>query len=222
MEQYLSHHGIDGMKWGIRRYQNEDGTRTPFGQRHRREIDGKEGTRETAGHKVKNFVKNNAGTIAKAALATAAIAGTAYLISRNKGAINAAVKAMSDTTVSSLNSAKSTVNTGKKYVSSTMDKVSSGAKKVHNSKEAKAARTIAKAYGKGMVDIGKTAVKVGKFAGRGIKKSINDAAEGKSPKFVKTKLALGTAGTAIAVNAVRKSKRNKEIYKAARQYNSGW
>lgn len=30
----LSHHGIPGMKWGIRRYQNKDGSLTPAGQRH--------------------------------------------------------------------------------------------------------------------------------------------------------------------------------------------
>ena len=32
-ETVLEHHGIKGQKWGIRRYQNEDGTLTPAGKR---------------------------------------------------------------------------------------------------------------------------------------------------------------------------------------------
>ena len=32
MEDYLVHHGILGMKWGIRRYQNKDGSLTPAGK----------------------------------------------------------------------------------------------------------------------------------------------------------------------------------------------
>lgn len=33
-DDYLCHHGILGQKWGIRRYQNEDGTLTEAGKKH--------------------------------------------------------------------------------------------------------------------------------------------------------------------------------------------
>ena len=32
-EDYLAHHGILGMKWGVRRYQNSDGTLTSAGKK---------------------------------------------------------------------------------------------------------------------------------------------------------------------------------------------
>ena len=32
MNRYLQHHGVKGMKWGVRRYQNEDGTLTDQGK----------------------------------------------------------------------------------------------------------------------------------------------------------------------------------------------
>ena len=36
-ENYLSHHGIKGQKWGIRRFQNPDGTRTAAGKKREKE-----------------------------------------------------------------------------------------------------------------------------------------------------------------------------------------
>lgn len=37
----LSHHGIKGMKWGIRRFQNKDGTLTPEGKKRASQNDRK-------------------------------------------------------------------------------------------------------------------------------------------------------------------------------------
>ena len=33
MNDYLYHHGVKGMKWGVRRYQNADGTLTDAGKK---------------------------------------------------------------------------------------------------------------------------------------------------------------------------------------------
>ena len=38
-EDYLMHHGIKGMKWGVRRYQNPDGSLTPAGEKRYGTID---------------------------------------------------------------------------------------------------------------------------------------------------------------------------------------
>lgn len=48
----LYHYGIKGQKWGVRRYQNEDGTLTPAGRERYGDIDSK-----TARKRIKNDIK---------------------------------------------------------------------------------------------------------------------------------------------------------------------
>ena len=38
-DEELYHHGIKGMRWGIRRYQNPDGSLTPTGRKHLEKAD---------------------------------------------------------------------------------------------------------------------------------------------------------------------------------------
>jgi hypothetical protein len=49
---YLAHHGVKGMKWGMRRYQNSDGTLTAAGKAHQKQLD-------TFGKETGNIVKQS-------------------------------------------------------------------------------------------------------------------------------------------------------------------
>ena len=64
----LMHYGVKGMKWGVRRYQNRDGSYTSAGKKHRG---------------ISNSTKKNLKVAAKVGAGLAVVGGIAYLKSRS-------------------------------------------------------------------------------------------------------------------------------------------
>lgn len=96
-EYELYHHGIKGQRWGVRRFQNRDGTYTPLG-RNRRSDDYQKRDYTEAKRVAKNVAKGVAKGIGAAALITAgAVAASAILSSpAGKKAITSLAKTAAD------------------------------------------------------------------------------------------------------------------------------
>ena len=95
-ENELQHHGIRGQKWGVRRFQNKDGTLTPAGRRRVNE-DSDDAQNDTPKHQI------DKSTLAKGAAIAGAVALGAVLVT-NPGARNLVAK-YGKTTMTSLGSA---------------------------------------------------------------------------------------------------------------------
>ena len=72
---WLAHHGILGQKWGVRRFQNKDGSLTAAGKK-RYDKDGKSKDAESeTGEKQKFWTDERKNLAKKIAIGTAVVAG---------------------------------------------------------------------------------------------------------------------------------------------------
>ena len=78
---YLIHHGIKGQKWGVRRFQNKDGTLTAAGKERYGE-DGEKRKKKHADETERERQLRIARNVAIGITATAAVLGGAYLANR--------------------------------------------------------------------------------------------------------------------------------------------
>lgn len=128
----LYHYGVKGMKWGVRRYQNRDGSLTSAGRKR---------TSQGEGSSDRN--KKIAKRVAGMAVMGATVAAAAVLYTKNPQAVNAVVSKVGKTALSALNTGKNkAVQAGKAYVKSTMSGIKEGVKESIKEAPKKATKAI--------------------------------------------------------------------------------
>ena len=118
--EVLTHHGIKGQKWGVRRFQNADGSLTVAGRK--RYGSGESSSQSKA---LSDSQKNTLKKIGKAALIAGSVAAAGYLYANHADEINSAVSKIASNSVNSLGTK---VSSGKNYVTSIAKAAYEGAK----------------------------------------------------------------------------------------------
>lgn len=109
---YLAHHGVKGQKWGVRRYQNENGSYTNTGKSHRKEFAKTLGVAAAAGL-VGGILSGTAGFALSTANPVFISAAAATYI--GKSAVTNSLGTIGSTAVRTLASSEST-NRGKEAI----------------------------------------------------------------------------------------------------------
>lgn len=129
MNEYeLYHHGVKGQKWGVRRYQNKDGSLTSVGAKQKADSD-------TSSD---NSVRNK--RIAAAVVGTASVAAAAYYVHKHPESIGKVVSQFRNIKVNDLS--KKAVDAGKTYVKESITGVKEGIKEASKEAPKKAAKAV--------------------------------------------------------------------------------
>lgn len=120
----LTHWGVKGMKWGVRRYQNKDGTLTAAGKERYSE-ENKKKARSTA---------------AKVVLGAATVAVAAYTVHENIDSIGKVVSVFKNVTFSDI--AKKGSDVGKAFVKNAIEGAKEGVKEASKEAPKKAAKAV--------------------------------------------------------------------------------
>ena len=130
MNNKLEHHGIKGMKWGVRRYQNKDGSLTSIGRKRQSDDSGEKKT-------VSSSTKKK---MAVAAVSTATIAAAAYYVHKNPEKIGQAMSKFKGVKMKDLS--QKAVDKGKEYVKNAVKGAKEGAEEAIKDAPKKAAKAV--------------------------------------------------------------------------------
>lgn len=143
----LYHHGVKGMKWGVRRYQNKDGSLTAEG-RKKNLLSGKDDTisykhnktGESGWKGLGRAVVANKGKIARAGIAAATVTAAALYVHKNPEAIGRVVSKFRGMKMSDVS--QKVVDKGKEYAKNAVKSAKEGVNEAVKEAPKKAAKAV--------------------------------------------------------------------------------